>query len=208
MESNQGVIMSTGALILAASLMVGSVAFADAVVGKPAPDFSVMDATGKTRTLSEFKGKNVVLEWYNKDCPYVKKHYGSGNMQKVQSELTGKGVVWLTVISSAKGQQGYLSSDEALKNAQTAGAKANAILIDDSGKMGRTYGAKTTPHMYMIDGKGTLRYNGAIDSNDSADPSTIAQSENYIVAAATSLIKGEKIAKDSTKPYGCGVKYQ
>lgn len=206
--SEEGALMFKGLSILATGLLIGFVALGNAVVGKPAPDFSVMDATGKTRTLSEFKGKNVVLEWYNKDCPYVKKHYGSGNMQKVQSELTSKGVVWLTVISSAKGQQGYLSSEEALKNAQTAGAKADAILIDDSGKMGRSYGAKTTPHMYMIDGKGTLRYNGAIDSNDSADPSTIAKSENYIVAAANSLLKGEKIAKDSTKPYGCSVKYQ
>jgi peroxiredoxin len=192
--------------ILAATLF-SSLGFSEAKVGAPAPAFEVMDATGKVQKLSDYKGKNVVLEWYNKDCPYVVKHYSVGNMQKIQKEITAKGVVWLTVISSAKGKQGYLESKDALANAQKAGAAPSAILIDDLGKMGKAYGAKTTPHMYLIDDKGVLRYNGAIDSNSSADSATIAKADNYILAATNSLMKGEKIAMESTKPYGCSVKY-
>lgn len=192
--------------ILAITLF-SSFGFSEAKVGAPAPHFEVMDAAGKVQKLSDYKGKKVVLEWYNKDCPYVVKHYSVGNMQKIQKEITAKGVIWLTVISSAKGKQGYLDSKEALANAQKAGATPSAILIDDLGKMGKAYGAKTTPHMYLIDDKGVLRYNGAIDSNSSADSATIAKADNYILAATTSLMKGEKIALESTKPYGCSVKY-
>lgn len=188
--------------------LAGSFAFADAKVGSPAPDFSVVDAAGKTHKLSDYKGKNVVLEWYNKDCPYVRKHYDSKNMQKIQADMTGKGVVWLTVISSAPGKQGHLAAADAVKNGAKEGSKASAILLDESGAMGKAYGAKTTPHMYLIDAQGVLRYNGAIDSNDSADPKTIATSENYIVKAVASAEKGEKIAKETSKPYGCSVKYQ
>ena len=195
--------------LLVALLMTlsGSFAFADAKVGSPAPDFSVMDATGKTHKLSDFKGKNVVLEWYNKDCPYVRKHYDSKNMQKIQADMTAKNIVWLSVVSSAPGKQGYLAAAETVKNAQKEGSKATATLIDDKGVMGKAYGAKTTPHMYVIDAQGVLRYNGAIDSNDSADPKTIATSENYVVRALASVEKGEKVAKETSKPYGCGVKY-
>ncbi len=192
---------------LLTTMLISSFGFSEAKVGSPAPAFEVMDATGKVQKLSDYKGKNVVLEWYNKDCPYVVKHYSVGNMQKIQKETTEKGFVWLTVISSAKGKQGYLDQKEALANAQTAGAAPSAILIDDLGKMGRAYGAKTTPHMYLIDDKGILRYNGAIDSNSSASSATIEKADNYILAATNSLLKGEKIAKESTKPYGCSVKY-
>jgi peroxiredoxin len=192
---------------LLAVTLVSSFGFSEAKIGAPAPAFEVMDATGKTHKLADFKGKNVILEWYNKDCPYVVKHYSVGNMQKIQKETTDKGFVWLTVISSAKGKQGYLESKEALANAQAAGAAPTAILIDDLGKMGRAYGAKTTPHMYLIDDKGILRYNGAIDSNSSANSATIAKADNYILAATNSLLNGEKISKESTKPYGCSVKY-
>ena len=184
-----------------------SFALAEAKIGQPAPAFEVMDATGKVQKLSDYKGKTVVLEWYNKDCPYVVKHYSVGNMQKIQKEITAKGIVWLTVISSAKGKQGYLDSKAALANAQANGAAPTAILIDDLGKMGRSYDAKTTPHMYLIDDKGILRYNGAIDSNSSANSATIEKADNYILAATNSLLKGEKIAKETTKPYGCSVKY-
>lgn len=188
--------------------LAASLAWADAKVGSPAPDFAVTDASGQMRKLSDYKGKNVILEWYNKDCPYVKKHYGSGNMQKIQADLTAKGFVWLSVISSAKGKEGYLSAEEALKNKDKVGSKANAVLLDTTGAMGHAYGAKTTPHMFLIDGAGVLRYNGAIDSDSSSDPATIAKAQNYITAAANSTLKGEKIAKDSSKPYGCGVKYE
>ncbi|UXR65323.1 redoxin domain-containing protein [Bdellovibrio bacteriovorus] len=195
-------------IVLALALgLSANFAFADAKIGSPAPDFAVADAQGKTHKLSDFKGKYVVLEWYNKDCPYVRKHYDSKNMQKIQTEMTGKGIVWLSVISSAPGKQGYLAAVDAAKNGEKEGTKATAILIDDSGKMGKAYGAKTTPHMYLIDPQGVLRYNGAIDSNDSADPKTIASAENYIIHAVASAEKGEKIAKETSKPYGCSVKY-
>lgn len=195
-------------IILAIALSLSAnFSFADAKIGSPAPDFAVADAQGKTHKLSDFKGKYVILEWYNKDCPYVRKHYDSRNMQKIQSEMTGKGIVWLSVISSAPGKQGYLASADAVKNGEKEGTKATAILIDDNGKMGKAYGAKTTPHMYLIDPQGVLRYNGAIDSNDSADPKTIASAENYIIRAVASAEKGEKIARETSKPYGCSVKY-
>lgn len=194
-------------LLSAALVLCASLAWADAKVGSPAPDFSVTDANGKVHKLSDFKGKFVVLEWYNKDCPYVRKHYDSKNMQGLQASMTGQGIVWLSVISSAPGKQGHLAPADALKNASKEGSKATAVLIDDKGTMGKAYGAKTTPHMYLIDPQGVLRYNGAIDSNDSADPKTIATSENYIARAVASAQKGEKIAKETSKPYGCSVKY-
>lgn len=195
-------------LIFALALtFTSTLAFADAKVGAPAPDFNVTDANGKTHKLSDYKGKYVVLEWYNKDCPYVRKHYDSKNMQNIQSEMTGKGIVWLSVISSAKGKQGHMPAADVVKNGTKEASKATAILVDENGKMGKAYGAKTTPHMYLIDPQGVLRYNGAIDSNDSADPATIASAENYIIRAVASAKKGEKIAKETSKPYGCSVKY-
>ncbi|MFV8256534.1 redoxin domain-containing protein [Bdellovibrio bacteriovorus] len=195
-------------LIFALALtFTSTLAFADAKVGAPAPDFNVTDANGKTHKLSDYKGKYVVLEWYNKDCPYVRKHYDSKNMQNIQSEMTSKGIVWLSVISSAKGKQGYMPAADVVKNGTKEASKATAFLVDENGKMGKAYGAKTTPHMYLIDPQGVLRYNGAIDSNDSADPATIASSENYIIRAVASAEKGEKIAKETSKPYGCSVKY-
>ncbi|WP_413581444.1 redoxin domain-containing protein [Bdellovibrio sp. HCB288] len=194
-------------LLVLATTLISSFAFADAKIGSPAPEFSVTDAQGKPQNLKDYKGKYVILEWYNKDCPYVRKHYDSGNMQKIQSELTGKGAVWLTVVSSAKGKQGYMTPGETITNGTKEGSKASAILIDESGTMGKAYGAKTTPHMYLIDPQGTLRYAGAIDSDDSSDKKTIATAQNYILAATNSAMKGEKIAKETSKPYGCSVKY-
>lgn len=200
--------------IILAILATSSFALADATIGKPAPDFSVADATGKVHKLSDYKGKFVILEWFNKECPYVKKHYGSGNMQNIQAALkqeaekSKKSVVWLSVNSSAKGKEGYLDAAATLKDMKNNGSNADAMLLDTDGKMGHAYGAKTTPHMYLIDDKGILLYNGAIDSNSSSDPATIATSENYIKAAALSAFSGEKIAKATSKPYGCSVKYQ
>lgn len=193
---------------LLALLFVSGLAFADATVDKPAPDFKVKDALGKEHSLKDSAGKWLVLEWYNRDCPYVKKHYESGNMQKIQKTYTGKGVNWLTVISSAPGKQGHFTPEEAIANAKKFAANANAVLIDDSGAMGKAYGAKTTPHMYIIDPKGTLVYAGAIDDNDSASPKVIEKSKNYVVAALDAGLAGKAVETKTSKPYGCSVKYK
>lgn len=194
-------------LVLIALFGVAQV-FAAAEVGKTAPDFSVKDANGKEHSLKSSTGKWTVLEWYNKDCPYVKKHYESGNMQKIQKTYTGKGVNWLTVISSAEGKQGYLASADAIANAKSSGSAANAVLIDSNGDMGKAYGAKTTPHMYVIDPKGKLVYAGAIDDNDSSSADVIPKSKNYVVAALDAGMAGKPVEVFSSKPYGCGVKYK
>lgn len=209
-------------LIASVSLPLCS-AFAAAPPAMPAPAFEVKDAAGKTHKLSDYAGRWVILEWYNKDCPYVKKHYDSGNMQKLQEELTakkapsmaakdkkkaaGKEVAWLTVISSAPGKQGYLSPAEALKQQETVKSKADGILIDADGKMGKAYDAKTTPHMFVINPKGQVVYAGAIDDNDSADPAVIAKSVNYVRRALDEAMNGKPITTASSRAYGCSVKY-
>lgn len=193
--------------LMMSAVLLAQFAYGEAKIGSTAPDFSVVDAKGKTHKLSDYKGKQVILEWYNKDCPYVRKHYDSKNMQKLQADMTAKGAVWLTVVSSVPGKQGHQNAADTLKNAEKEGSKATAVLLDETGAMGKAYDAKTTPHMYVIDDKGVLRYNGAIDSNSSANPETIKTAENYVLSAVNSLSKGEKIAKATTKPYGCSVKY-
>lgn len=190
------------------SLFVASqMALAEAVPGKPAPAFEANAADGKTHKLSDFSGKWVVLEWYNKDCPYVKKHYGSNNMQTLQKAYTGKGVVWLSVNSSALGKEGYTDAAEAMRVAKEAKSNATAVLLDPTGVIGKAYGSKTTPHMFIVDPKGTVVYAGAIDDNNSSDPGVIAKSKNYITAALDAALAGKKIETTSTKPYGCGTKY-
>lgn len=181
---------------------------ADAVPGQPAPAFEVKDANGKTHNLESIKGKWTVLEWFNKDCPYVKKHYKSGNMQKIQKSYADKGVVWFTVISSAKGKQGHLSRKDALKVAKNHKSAATAVLLDEGGAMGKAYGAKTTPHMFVINPEGKVVYAGAIDDNDSADPKVIEKSKNYVTSALEAGMGGKPIETASTKPYGCSVKYE
>lgn len=188
-------------------LTVGS-AFADAVPGEKAPAFEVKDANGKTQKLSDYKGKWLVLEWFNKECPYVKKHYGSQNMQKLQKTYADKGVAWLTVNSSAPGKQGYADGKQALKDAKQRDAHPTALLLDPSGTMGKAYGAKTTPHMFVINPEQVVVYAGAIDNNDSADPATIATSKNYVAAALDSGLAGKPVETASSRPYGCGVKYK
>ena len=183
------------------------VALAQAEPGKPAPNFSVADASGKTHTLADFKGKWVVLEWFNKDCPYVKKHYGSQNMQKLQANYTAKGVQWLTVISSKKGKQGYLEPQDALDLVKKDGIKASAILLDTDSAMGKAFDAKVTPHMYIINPDGLIVYNGAIDDNDSSNPKVIAKSKNYVSAALDSAMAGKPVEVASSRAYGCSVKY-
>lgn len=196
------------ALAAAVSLSAGTApAAAGPIVGKAAPGFTLTDAHGKTHSLSDFAGKTVVLEWFNPECPFVKKHYGAGNMQQQQADARDAGVVWLTVSSSAAGKQGHL--DGAAAQAITAkwNAAATALLLDHDGSVGRAYGARTTPHMYVIDGAGVLRYNGAIDSNPSADPADIPLSKQYVVAALDALAKGAVVDPALSQPYGCSVKY-
>jgi peroxiredoxin len=177
-------------------------------VGTTAPDFSLTDSRGKVQTVSQYKGKYVVLEWFNPECPFVKKHYGSGNMQKLQEEFTGKGVVWLSVDSSAPGLQGYLTAEQA--NAKMAGwkTKQTAFVLDPEGKAGRAYGAKNTPHMFVINPEGKIVYEGAIDSKATPNPADIADSTNYVKVALEESLAGKTVSNANTKPYGCSVKYK
>jgi peroxiredoxin len=177
-------------------------------VGSAAPDFSVTDSKGKTQSVSQYKGKTVVLEWFNPGCPFVVKHYGSGNMQKLQEEFTAKGVVWLTVDSSAPGKEGHLTADQANAKAGEWKIKSSAFLLDPDGKAGQTYGAKNTPHMFVINPEGKVIYEGAIDSKPSAKPEDIASSTNYVKAALDESMAGKPVTTANTKPYGCSVKYK
>ncbi|MBI4348422.1 MAG: thioredoxin family protein [Elusimicrobia bacterium] len=195
-------------LASATLLLLAGPAFAQAKVDKPAPDFAAKDVKGVERKLADFKGKLVVLEWHNKDCPYVKKHYGSYNMQTLQADYTKKGVVWLTIISSAEGKQGFVSGPEAEADMAKAEAAPTHILLDPEGTVGKRYGAKTTPHMFVINAKGKLVYNGAIDSNSSSDPAAIKDATNYVASALDALLGGKAVAKKVTRPYGCSVKYK
>ena len=175
--------------------------------GEAAPGFTLKDTNGKEHSLSDFKGKVVVLEWTNYGCPFVKKHYGGGNMQKLQAEYTGKGVVWLSICSSAPGKQGYYTAEQWPEQLAAAKAKATALLPDPAGQVGKLYGARTTPHMFVVDKQGRLAYQGAIDDNRSWDPKTIEGAKNYVAAALDALLADEAVAEPETKPYGCSVKY-
>lgn len=193
--------------LIAATLALPALALANAAVEAPAPAFTAQTADGKTVNLSDFKGKTVVLEWTNHDCPYVKKHYGSGNMQSQQKAAAAQGVVWLQVISSAPGQQGFVDGPTAKKLNADRGAAPTATLLDPKGELGKLYGAQTTPHMYVIKGDGTLAYKGGIDSIASAKAEDIAKAEPYVTDALAAVAAGRKVEKASTRPYGCSVKY-
>ncbi|MEY2578044.1 MAG: hypothetical protein QOI49_868 [Verrucomicrobiota bacterium] len=177
-------------------------------VGTTAPDFSLTDSKGKSQTVSQYKGKYVVLEWFNPECPFVKKHYGSGNMQKLQEELTAKGVVWLSIDSSAPGLEGNLSAEQAEKKITEWKTKQTALVLDPDGKAGRSYGAKNTPHMFVINPEGKIIYEGAIDSKASPNPADIASSTNYVKVALEESLAGKTVSNANTKPYGCSVKYK
>jgi peroxiredoxin len=177
-------------------------------VGDGAPDFTATDSHGQTHKLSEYRGKFVVLEWTNNGCPYTQKHYSSGNMQNLQKEWTAKGVVWLTVLSSAPGAQGYMTDSDENAYIARVHASPTAALLDPSGTLGRLYGARTTPDMYIIDPGGKLVYSGAIDDRPYPDPADIPHSKNYISAALTAALAGEQITTPYTRPYGCSIKYQ
>ncbi|HEX4873040.1 MAG TPA: thioredoxin family protein [Nevskiaceae bacterium] len=192
--------------LLVATLLVQT-AYAAPEVGKPAPAFSAVDTAGETHQLADFKGKTVVLEWTNDQCPFVKKHYDSGNMQALQAAAEAEGVVWLSLISSAPGKQGHVSPQRADELTESRKATPSAVLLDEKGTVGRLYDAKTTPHMFVIDPAGTLVYAGAIDSTPSADPADIPSSQNYVKLALAAVKEGKPVSTPVSKPYGCSIKY-
>jgi peroxiredoxin len=181
--------------------------FAEVEIGKPAPSFTLPDTNGKAHSLADLKGKYVVLEWYQPDCPFVRKHYRSGNMQALQKEYTAKGVVWLSIDSSAPGEQGNYPADKLNEFAARDGAARTALLLDPAGNVGRLYGAQTTPDMYIIDPSGNLVYKGAIDNKRSTDLEDVKTATNYVKSALDALLNGKPVPTTSTRPYGCSVKY-
>lgn len=180
----------------------------EAVVGVAAPDFALPDTAGKERRLSSYRGKAVVLEWLNYDCPFVRKHYKGKNMQALQKKYGAKGVVWLSIISSAPGKQGNYPPDEVDEKTGELGATPAAVLLDPGGKVGRMYGARTTPHMFVIDKKGRLAYAGAIDDRPSTDVDDLTGARSYVSEALDATLSGKPVRTSSTKPYGCSVKYK
>lgn len=189
------------------SLFLTTALVAAPKIGEKAPDFTLTDTNGKAHKLSGFAGKTVVLEWLNHDCPFVKKHYDSNNMQKLQKEYTGKGVVWLSVNSSAPGKQGNFPPDKANALTKEKNASPTAVLLDPDGKVGKSYGAKTTPHMYVIDAKGLLVYAGGIDDKPSTETSDVAGAKNFVAQALNEVLAGKAVSQSATTPYGCSVKY-
>ena len=179
----------------------------DVQVGEPAPDFTIPDTDGTQHTLSDYEGKYVVLEWLNFGCPYVGKHYGSGNMQKLQQKYTDQGVVWLSVVSSAPGKQGYYPPAEMKKQNNKRGGNQTAVLLDPKGEVGQMYGARTTPHMYVINPDGELIYKGGIDDKPTTDEADIEGAKNYVVAALNAAMNGNEVQVKKAPPYGCSVKY-
>jgi peroxiredoxin len=196
-------------LLIAVAALVAScgVTLADVQVGKEAPDFVLTDTNGKSHHLSDYRGKFVVLEWYQPDCPFVRKHYNSGNMQALQKEYVSKGVVWLGIDSSAAGQEGNYPPDRLNQISTKTGSSRTALLLDPEGKVGHLYGAKTTPDMYIINPQGTLVYQGAIDDKPSTDIGDVKTAKNYVKTALNAVMAGQTVATTSTRPYGCSVKY-
>ena len=188
-------------------LALATWAHAEAEIGKPAPAFTLPSCESKSVSLSDYKGKVVVLEWTNYSCPFVVKHYGSGNMQKLQADSTAKGVVWLSICSSAPKQQGHATPADTLKACIEKNSAATAYLIDESGATGRAYGAKRTPEMYVINADGILVYQGAIDDKKSVDPADIATAKNLVAAAIEETLAGKPVSTPETEAYGCSIKY-
>jgi peroxiredoxin len=191
----------------AAVALVPAVASATADLGKPAPLFTGTDSNGKAWALAELKGKVVVLETTNHQCPYVAKHYRAGNMQVQQRDATGKGVIWLTVAASAPGQEGYVDAAQANELTTSRKAQPSAVILDPQSKIARAYGATVTPHMYIVDPSGVLVYKGGIDSIPSADPADITRATQYVRIALDQILSGKQVAEASTRPYGCSLKY-
>jgi peroxiredoxin len=194
--------------VLFSTLMLAAVpAFAAATVGQPAPTFTVADSAGKPMSLADFKGKTVVLEWVNPGCPYVRKHYDSANMQATQKAATGAGVVWLSINSTHTGASDYKKPADMAAWMKAQNAAASATLMDSDGKAGKAYGARTTPHMYIVDAKGTLVYAGGIDDKATANPADVKTAKNHVNAALADIAAGKPVAQATTRPYGCSVKY-
>jgi len=198
-----------GKLLLSCGFLVATCGFslAETEIGKAAPNFTLPDTNGKEWSLANFKGKYVVLEWYNPDCPFVGKHYKSGNMQGLQKEFTSRGVVWLSIDSSAPGEQGNYPPAKLNEISARDGAARTALLLDPDGKVGRLYGAKTTPDMYIVNPNGILVYKGAIDNKRSTDLSDVKTATNYVKSALQAVMAGKSVTTTDTQPYGCSVKY-
>ncbi|MCK7525518.1 MAG: thioredoxin family protein [Ignavibacteriales bacterium] len=189
-------------------LLFTAIAFSqDAKLNEIAPNFKLVDSNGKEHSLSDYSGKLVVLEWINYECPFVKKHYDSKNMQTLQEKYTKEGVIWLTICSSAESKQGNFTNDEINSRSKKHNAKFTAYLVDTDGKVGKMYGAKTTPHMYIINKDGKLVYAGGIDDKASTDLEDIKGAKNYVSLALDELLAGKNVSVQSSKPYGCSVKY-
>jgi peroxiredoxin len=195
------------AFALCGSLALASVAIAKPEVGKPAPDFTGTDSKGKSVRLSDLRGKTVVLEWTNHECPYVRKHYGAGNMQKLQADAAKDGVVWLSVISSASGSEGHVSQAEADKLTASRNAIPAHVLIDEKSKIARAYDARTTPHMFVVDAEGKLVFMGGIDDKPSSNTADIPTATNYVRLALDAVKAGRPVETPVTRPYGCSIKY-
>jgi peroxiredoxin len=194
--------------IVALLSITTSSSFADeAKVGEAAPQFTLKNAKGTDVSLKSFAGSTVVLEWFNPGCPFVKKFYANGDMQKFQKEARNKGVIWLTINSNAAGKQGHIAQQDADDTMRDLTMQSNELLLDPTGAVGKSYGARTTPHMFVIDSKGNVAYAGAIDSTPSTRSSDIASSTNYVLAAIDALAANKPISVSDTEPYGCSVKY-
>jgi len=195
-------------VVMLALFLSAPPAFAQVEVGQKAPEFEAVDVmSGKPVKLSDYKGQLVVLEWSNHECPFVRKHYDSGNMQKTQKAAKEMGGAWITVVSSAPGNQGHVSAEEAKKIAEDDGASISAKILDEGGKIGNLYGAKTTPHMYVINAEGTLVYTGAIDSIPTTSREDVEKADNYVLVAIEELKAGNPVSVSITQPYGCSIKY-
>jgi peroxiredoxin len=188
--------------------LMAAPASAAPVVGQPAPNFKLNDVNGRVVSLSDFKGKTVVLEWNNPECPFVKKHYGSGNMQKTQAAATKDGVVWLSINSSAEGNQGHMDGSKAKGVIAALKAQPTAYLLDPNGVVGKGYDAKTTPHMYIVNKAGTLVYAGGIDDKPTPNPADVNGARNHVLAALAELKAGKPVSVATSRPYGCAVKYK
>jgi peroxiredoxin len=208
MFSNQSMNIKITLVVLTSLVATAAFALEPPAVGSAAPDFSLPDAKGANHSLSQYKGKYIVLEWFNPECPFVKKHYGGGNMQKLQDQYTSKGVVWLTIDSNAPGTEGNITPEQAQKISESWKTHQTALLLDPEGKAGRAFGAKNTPHMVVINPEGKIAYEGAIDSKASPNPADIPSSTNYVKAALDESLAGKSVTTPQTKPYGCSVKYK
>ncbi len=197
--------LSLAALFVVSAAVMGRTAVK---TDEKAPDFTLTDIGGKVHSLSNYKGKYVVLEWVNYGCPFVKKHYKAGNMQGLQKEWTAKDAVWLSICSSAKGKEGYLTAAGWKEASEKQKAAGSAILMDETGEVGRLYGAKTTPHMFIVNPDGVLIYQGAIDDKATADSADILGATNYVSKALNEASAGKKVSSPTTNSYGCSVKYK